>query len=179
MAGKCLIFEGYLREQAVQHGFGATVELSKKAADWMRQARAADAPSMKLVPSQDLLVELRAAAVKEAVQSNSRCVRFCLPTFLLLSQLTCVTSVSTCGCQCLPSGLYVCPAVHNCKIAFPKTPLNWKWSFKVCVVIGCVELFTRFILVTPVLKSPPCQVGQNAGFTQWKVLIWSKWSFVF
>ena len=73
----------------MQHGFGATVELSKKAADWMKQARAADAPSMKLIPNQDLLVELRAAAVKEAVRSSGRCVRFCLPTFLLLSAHLC------------------------------------------------------------------------------------------
>ena len=61
----------------MEHGFGATVELSRKASDWMRAAKAAAKPAMKLVPGQDLLSELRAAAVKEALRTGSGCVDCC------------------------------------------------------------------------------------------------------
>jgi hypothetical protein len=71
--GKCLKFEGYLMESAVQGGFGSTISLSQKAQKWIREAgRNKDEPSLKLVPSQDLLLELRATAVKEAIRHNAR-----------------------------------------------------------------------------------------------------------
>ncbi|KAK7463978.1 hypothetical protein BaRGS_00038018, partial [Batillaria attramentaria] len=67
--GQCLKFEGYLKEQAVDRGFGATVHLSKKAEQWLKKAESSR--SLKLVPTQDLLSELRAAAVKQAIQSGN------------------------------------------------------------------------------------------------------------
>ncbi|KAL8592125.1 hypothetical protein ACOMHN_033496 [Nucella lapillus] len=71
--GKCLTFEGYLAERAVERGFGATVELSKKASDWLQRAKGSEvAPTLKVTPSRDLLLELRAAAVKQAVRTTGR-----------------------------------------------------------------------------------------------------------
>ena len=119
MAGKCLTFEGYLQERAVQRGYGATVELSKKAADWMKEAKAADKPSMKLVPGHDLLSELRAAAVKEAIRSSSRCVHFIFSLSSFFSLLTCVINVSTHSDRCFPSCLSM-----TAEYFFPQTPLK-------------------------------------------------------
>ncbi|PVD30177.1 hypothetical protein C0Q70_09439 [Pomacea canaliculata] len=72
LESKCLVFEGYLVESAVRGGFGATTELGRKAVEWMKQASSNnDVPSLMIMPDQNLLSELRAAAVKKIV-INSR-----------------------------------------------------------------------------------------------------------
>ena len=60
----------------MERGFGATVEVTKKAYDWMEEARLKNKPAMKLVPSQDLLSELRVTAVREALKTSGRLVAF-------------------------------------------------------------------------------------------------------
>ncbi|XP_071158281.1 bifunctional 3'-5' exonuclease/ATP-dependent helicase WRN-like [Mytilus edulis] len=50
--GKALIYEGYLEEEAVQGGFGATVHLSSKGDMWMRDP---SKNSLKIVPMTDMV----------------------------------------------------------------------------------------------------------------------------
>ncbi|CAC5417310.1 WRN [Mytilus coruscus] len=50
--GKALIYEGYLEEEAVQGGFGATVHLSLKAHVWMKDPTK---NSLKIVPMTDMV----------------------------------------------------------------------------------------------------------------------------
>lgn len=71
--GRSLMLEGYLREQALPRGFGATTELSRKGEEWLMKASSGSSNSrpMILVPCQDLLSELRAAVVKQAIQTGS------------------------------------------------------------------------------------------------------------
>ncbi|XP_076437014.1 bifunctional 3'-5' exonuclease/ATP-dependent helicase WRN-like [Babylonia areolata] len=71
--GKCLTFNGHLVEKTVERGFGATVELSKKARGWLQEAKRAggDTPSMQVTPSHDLLSELRAATVKQTIRTSA------------------------------------------------------------------------------------------------------------
>lgn len=79
------MFEGYLVESAVRGGFGATTELGRKAIEWMKQASSNnDVPSLMIMPDQNLLSELRAAAVKKIV-INSRKYVASSPQFSLFT----------------------------------------------------------------------------------------------
>ena len=53
-AARQLTTEGYLSEQPIPKGFGCTICLSGKAADWLRKARNTSSPSLKLLPNNDL-----------------------------------------------------------------------------------------------------------------------------
>ena len=66
------MFEGYLKEQAVGKSFGSTVHLTNKALSWMNLAKCEENISLKLLPSQSLLTQLR-SSVKYPVLLKTRC----------------------------------------------------------------------------------------------------------
>ncbi|XP_050418072.2 bifunctional 3'-5' exonuclease/ATP-dependent helicase WRN [Patella vulgata] len=52
--GKCLLCEGYLKEKAIEGGFGFTLEMSNKAYDWLKSSTKS---ALKIQPNRDLLAE--------------------------------------------------------------------------------------------------------------------------
>ncbi|GFN88620.1 werner syndrome ATP-dependent helicase-like protein [Plakobranchus ocellatus] len=64
--GRCLLYEGYLREKSLQSGYGCTVEMTPKAEFWYNkftQGKAADCPLL-LTPSGDLQEEEQTRSAK-------------------------------------------------------------------------------------------------------------------
>ncbi|ESO97088.1 hypothetical protein LOTGIDRAFT_143542, partial [Lottia gigantea] len=59
--GKCLLVEGYLKEKAIEGGFGSTIEISNKGFDWLNQSTS---QAIKLQPSHDLLNEEKNTTIK-------------------------------------------------------------------------------------------------------------------
>lgn len=57
-SGRALIYEGYLREKAVQGGFGSTVETTQKAKSWINCLNSANNEChLFITPTGELLQE--------------------------------------------------------------------------------------------------------------------------
>ena len=65
---KCLIFEGYLEENAVEHGFGATVCLSRKGNDWLERYRSAPIGNLHVMPIREMLDEEKTKNIKISIR---------------------------------------------------------------------------------------------------------------
>ncbi|XP_005102149.1 Werner syndrome ATP-dependent helicase homolog isoform X2 [Aplysia californica] len=73
--GKCLVYAGYLKEKAVQGGFGSTTELTPMARTWLQDyKRSGEECKLTIVPSKDLLQEETAGNMKKSVSITLKSV---------------------------------------------------------------------------------------------------------
>ncbi|XP_071101968.1 bifunctional 3'-5' exonuclease/ATP-dependent helicase WRN-like [Haliotis cracherodii] len=70
--GKCLLFEGYLTEKAVEHGFGSTVSVSRQGREWLQKYRASPSNTLTIMPLQDMLDEERTKSISIRVTPDVR-----------------------------------------------------------------------------------------------------------
>ncbi len=57
IAARMMVTQGYLKETNVQHGFGSTVDLSKKGSQWLGKAKHTSTAKMMVLPNSELLHE--------------------------------------------------------------------------------------------------------------------------
>ncbi|XP_067649195.1 bifunctional 3'-5' exonuclease/ATP-dependent helicase WRN-like [Haliotis asinina] len=79
--GKCLLFEGYLTEKAVEHGFGSTVSVSQQGREWLQKYRTSPSNTLKIMPIQDMLTEERVKSISITVRpdANPPSIPYCPP----------------------------------------------------------------------------------------------------
>ena len=63
LTGRLLIYEGYLQENPVRHGFGMTISLSQKAYGWLQKSRQDSNVKFELVPSQEMLAQEKSRVI--------------------------------------------------------------------------------------------------------------------
>lgn len=63
-----MIYENYLKEDPIPHGFGMIVSLSKKAYTWLHESRQDNGVKFELVPSQEMLAEEKSRVIPVIVR---------------------------------------------------------------------------------------------------------------
>lgn len=63
-----MIYENYLKEDPIPHGFGMIVSLSKKAYAWLHMSREDNSVKFELVPSQEMLAEEKSRVIPVIVR---------------------------------------------------------------------------------------------------------------
>lgn len=68
---RSLIYENYLKEDPIPHGFGMIVSLSKKAYAWLHESRQDNGVKFELVPSQEMLAEEKSRVIPVIVSAST------------------------------------------------------------------------------------------------------------
>ncbi|CAG5125978.1 unnamed protein product [Candidula unifasciata] len=104
--GRALIYEGYLREKAVQGGFGSTVETTQKAKTWLNRLNRSDECHLFITPTGDLQQEEEMQKKKSVVSVSMKPSQAVASSYVVKPSISAsLTADSVSGSQLLPATL--------------------------------------------------------------------------